>query len=179
MKILLFFAVIWRLILQAWTTPKTWASEPLTSTDMNTHIRDNLDFLYGGWDESRQIQELVSSYSTTSLSFVDIDATNLSLDVTTTGGDVLVTFIGTGSNSGSGFWGLFNLSVNGTDVTTAWLTAADGNSNDQQNVSFTYIATGLSAGTHTFRMRYRASSGTTTLDGSYMAFIAREIAGTS
>jgi len=30
----------------AWTDPKTWATnEVLTSTDMNTHLRDNLDWL--------------------------------------------------------------------------------------------------------------------------------------
>lgn len=31
-----------------WTTPRTWVtSETVTSTEMNTHIRDNENFLYG------------------------------------------------------------------------------------------------------------------------------------
>jgi hypothetical protein len=29
----------------SWTTPKTWAAATLTSSDMNTHVRDNLNFL--------------------------------------------------------------------------------------------------------------------------------------
>jgi hypothetical protein len=28
-----------------WTTPKTWTSATLSSTDMNTHVRDNLNYL--------------------------------------------------------------------------------------------------------------------------------------
>ena len=29
----------------AWTNPKTWTAAVLTVADMNTHVRDNLDFL--------------------------------------------------------------------------------------------------------------------------------------
>jgi hypothetical protein len=29
----------------SWTAPKTWAAEVLTSSDFNTHLRDNLEFL--------------------------------------------------------------------------------------------------------------------------------------
>lgn len=29
----------------AWTNPKTWAATTLTSGDLNTHVRDNLDYL--------------------------------------------------------------------------------------------------------------------------------------
>lgn len=30
----------------AWTTPRTWSSETMTSTLLNTHLRDNLSYLY-------------------------------------------------------------------------------------------------------------------------------------
>lgn len=36
----------------AWTTPRTWAdAETVTASIMNTHVRDNLDYLYdpGDW----------------------------------------------------------------------------------------------------------------------------------
>ena len=35
----------------AWTAPRTWAAEVLTSTLLNTHLRDNLNWLHdeGGW----------------------------------------------------------------------------------------------------------------------------------
>lgn len=29
----------------AWTTPKTWTAATLTSSDMNLHVRDNMDYL--------------------------------------------------------------------------------------------------------------------------------------
>jgi hypothetical protein len=29
----------------AWTTPKTWTATTLTSSDMNAHVRDNLNAL--------------------------------------------------------------------------------------------------------------------------------------
>src|SRR5262245_7568818 len=33
----------------AWTTPRTWvAGELVTASMLNTHLRDNLNFLYGG-----------------------------------------------------------------------------------------------------------------------------------
>lgn len=38
----------------AWTTPRTWvAGEVLTSTLLNTHVRDNLNFLYSGRPAAR------------------------------------------------------------------------------------------------------------------------------
>lgn len=34
----------------AWTTPRTWVTgETVTSTIMNTHVRDNLDYLYSNY----------------------------------------------------------------------------------------------------------------------------------
>lgn len=34
----------------AWTTPRTWvAGETVTASNMNTHVRDNLDALGGAW----------------------------------------------------------------------------------------------------------------------------------
>lgn len=74
----------------AWTTPKTWSTEPLTSFDMNTHIRDNLNALK---TPPTGFADLTgnTNKSTTSTTFVDVDATNLSKTITTTGGYVLVT----------------------------------------------------------------------------------------
>lgn len=32
--------------MSVWTTPKTWLNAILTAADLNTHVRDNLSFLY-------------------------------------------------------------------------------------------------------------------------------------
>ena len=36
----------------AWTAPKTWSSEPLTSLDLNSNVRDNLNHLKDRLDSS-------------------------------------------------------------------------------------------------------------------------------
>src|SRR5689334_4136609 len=72
-----------------WTTPRTWVNnEPLTASDMNAHIRDNLNALKSPATDHYEANES-SNYTTTSTTFVSIDATNLSLDITTMGGDIL------------------------------------------------------------------------------------------
>ena len=66
----------------AWTQPKTWASEPLTSSDLNTHLRDNLEILKDPPSDDNILNQ-GSDYTTTSTAFVNIDGTNLSLTITT------------------------------------------------------------------------------------------------
>lgn len=36
----------------SWTTPKTWTAAVLTSTDLNTHLRDNLNLLKASVDDN-------------------------------------------------------------------------------------------------------------------------------
>ena len=84
-----------------WTTPKTWqVDELVTATIMNTHIRDNLNALKTPPSADYDCNE-AANYATTSTTFVNVDATNLALTITTNGGDVLVHFHGTLQNSSS------------------------------------------------------------------------------
>lgn len=148
----------------AWTTPKTWTSEPLTSSDLNTHLRDNLLALKQRGSGNVELDE-ASQFTTTSTSFVDIDGTVLTLDVTTTGGDVLVGFVGTLEHSANGGRTFFNISVDGVSEA-----ADDGIFGTQLDtgarntaVCFVYRLTGLSAGTYTIRPQWKVASGTATL----------------
>lgn len=79
----------------AWTTPRTWqVDELVTATLMNTHVRDNLNALKA--PPSQQIvRDNGARYTTTSTTFVPLDATNLVCTLNTNGGDVLVWFWGT------------------------------------------------------------------------------------
>lgn len=52
----------------AWTTPKTWAAGVLLSSDLNTHVRDNLNYLYGRRTDSTVIT-YEGANGTTSISF--------------------------------------------------------------------------------------------------------------
>lgn len=142
-----------------WTTPKTWTNEALTSSDMNTHLRDNLLALKSPPTDSYICNE-VSDYATVQTTFVDVDAANLALTITTTGGDVLISFHGHIYANG----GICSLDV---DVDGTRIGTNDGITNVytayHQAVSFTRLLTGLAAGTHTFTLQWKTSAGTATL----------------
>lgn len=162
----------------AWTTPKTWTSEVLTSDDMNTYLSDNTQYLYdeitytpGEYTYTRT----GSDYSTTSTSYVDIDNVNMVATITTDGGDVLVTFAGTVARSG-GTFGNVRLGVlyNGQRYTFV-ATVVD--ELPGVNASFSCVFNNVSAGSNTFTMQWRKGGGLTTalLEGSNAHFSVREL----
>jgi hypothetical protein len=166
----------------AWTTPKTWSvGELVTASDMNTHLRDNLNALKTP-PSAHYVLDQASEYTTTSTSFVDVDATNLSSTITTNGGDVMVIFSGVFNHNTNGAIIFLNLSVDGANVqpedgiVSATLQAAN-----RSNIVLFYMVTGLPAGSHTFRLRWKTSSGVATLHAGATAplvhsqWIVREI----
>ena len=100
---------------------------------------------------------------------VDIDATNLALTLTTIGGDVRVTFVGYGDGSG----GDRVISI-GVDVDGTPYTLVKEQETGDVNYSFSYIFTGLLAGSHTFKMQWQTSAGTATLYAGTLLFDVRE-----
>jgi len=158
----------------AWTTPKTWTSEVLTSDDMNTYLSDNTQYLYDEITytpgEYTYTRGTATDYSTTSTSYVDIDDPNMVATITTDGGDVLVTFA-------SSLYGT-------TDVAARLAINYDGTNSSPvrervnlsgSNVSFSYVFNDVSAGSHTFRMRWFTNSGTINLRGLHTHFSVREL----
>jgi hypothetical protein len=105
-----------------------------------------------------------SNYTTTSTSFADIDAVKLALSITSNGGDVLVQFHGTFTiNAASTFW--LELMVDGVahagdDGIGGFSVPATGAG---VTASFTRLIKGLSAGSHTFKLRWKTLSNTLTL----------------
>jgi hypothetical protein len=153
----------------AWTTPKTWASEPLTSTDLNTYIRDNQDFLMTRMENNAEhTADESSDYTTTTQSFVDVDATNFALTITTNGGNVLVGFNGLTSTHRTTSEGpSFNVAVDSVDYFAddgITMGGTFGSSSHQSPVTFVVLITGLSAGVHVFKLRWRSfnNGGSTT-----------------
>lgn len=157
----------------AWTTPKTWTTEPLTSSDMNTHIRDNLLALK---EPPTQVVTQPGDVATTSTTFVDL--AGMSATVITTGGDVLCgVCVSLGHAPGAAIY--LNISVDGVDHA-----ASNGVTLCQPSaplvVSFVYLVTGLAAGSHTFKVRWKTASGTAyayglTGSGINPQFWAREV----
>lgn len=149
----------------SWATPHVFtAGELVTSTIMNG-LKDNVlalkDPAYGVAD----IDE-ASDYTTTSTAWVDVDGAGntLTLEIETGGGNVLIGFNGVMRSSSASYYIKIGVDVDGTPVA-----ADDGiystNSTEREAVSFTWLVTGLSAGTHTFVLRWKMSSasGTGTL----------------
>ena len=104
-----------------------------------------------------------TGYSTTSTTFVDVDATNLATSITTTGGNSTVlawaTFSGANANATSYFDLILgttrantSTSVNGIKTTTGQPLFVP--------VTITGRWTSLAAATHTIKLQFRTSSGT-------------------
>jgi hypothetical protein len=145
-----------------WTTPKTWADQELVTADLlNTHLRDNLEALKEPPSGNYECDE-TSEYTTTSTSFVDVDATNLVMTLATGGGNVMVHFHGNLQHSGSSGRIYLDVEVDGTRVAgddgIVW-----GAGDAIFDLTFTRLITGLSAGDHIFKLQWKTSAATATL----------------
>jgi len=105
------------------------------------------------------------NYTTTSATFVDVDATNLALSITTGARRCMVGFTGTLAHSGT--VNIFlDLLVDGTSVSgsTGVLLVKPPGTNDP--ASFTWLTTTLTAASHTFKLQWKTTSATATLYGT-------------
>lgn len=153
-----------------WIQPKTWSNEPLIAADMNTHIRDNLLALKHPPTQSHVLTSIVS---TTSTSYVSISS-DFEFTITTTGGDVMLglfgrLYCGTGT-------GYFDIEVDGVDYFSnagsgTYYGALHANILHQ---GFMALITGLSAGSHTFKFKFRITAGTFTINQGAQAWV-REV----
>ncbi len=151
----------------AWTAPKTWSSEPLTSLDLNSNVRDNLNHLKNRLDSSAgNFLSGATLLTTTATEFVDVDAVNLSLALTTHGGDVLLGFTGTVQCSQAGGSVYFNVAVDHVDYVAdegiiRQQISGSVDNNRHKPLSFVMLIPGLAAGSHTFKLRWKVNSGNT------------------
>lgn len=136
----------------------------VTETHMD-EIRENIEYLHSPNKDLVEHNE-GSDYTTTSTSFVDVDATDLSQTLTTTGGNVLVlcqvvVLSGTAANT------YFDVDIDGTRFGTAntlgLATWKVNDANDFGSITLAFIVDGLSAASHTFKLQWRVSAGTTTM----------------
>lgn len=147
----------------AYTAPKTWAEETAEVSDFNTYIRDNQIALKDPPADEQQANE-GADWTTSSTSMVDVDATDLLLSLTTTGGDVEIAFAGT-------FAGGNNYVYLDVDIGGVAHAGDDGiiahfiTSTNKFSASFKVVATGLSAGAHSIKLQWKTNSGTITLYG--------------
>ena len=148
----------------AWTSPKTWTSEPLTSIDLNTYVRDNQEHLKDRLDNSAsKVASAKTSIHSTATSFIDIDSERLAITLTTHGGDVLVGFTGTVRCTAALKSAYFNLAVDGVDyfADDGLVSSAFGDGNVGRPFCFVVLVSDLAAGEHTFKMRWKTETGNT------------------
>lgn len=148
----------------SWTTPKTFVTgESLSAADLNTNVKDNTNALKSPPSDDYVVDE-VANYTTASTSFVDVDGTNLSLSITTTGGDVMIGFAGAASNSGDNNGVYLDVEIDGNlFADDDGILAVTAGANYLSNMSFVVVATGLSPGSHTFKLQWKTTAGTSTM----------------
>ena len=140
-----------------WTAPKTdWSTgELFAAEDMNA-IGANLAALK---DPATAAYTTTEDINVDIREFTDIDSDNLSLTITTVGGDVLVHFHGSVQRNNHR-WVYFDIDVDGTrlggDDGILRTHIAHGDGHDI--VSFSRLIQNLSAGSHTFKLQCKTSA---------------------
>jgi hypothetical protein len=140
----------------AYTTIPTFTDVPATAANLNTYSRDNQRAIKDPPSANYEANE-GADYSTSSTTYGNVDpiGTDFTLQITTTGGDVVISAI-LHCNGNAGY---FDVSVDGTRI-------ANNNSGGLCRIlpnagnlgMFTRIITGLSAASHTFILMWRADS---------------------
>lgn len=103
-----------------------------------------------------------ANYTTTGTTFADLDATNFSRTITTSGGtSVLVIAMFMASNSGASTTA-FDVTVDSSRQGHSTLGLQGGN-NGPWPVCISYLTPALAAGSHTFRIQWKVSAGTGTV----------------
>ena len=137
----------------AWTTPRTWVDDEIVeAVDLNAHLRDNMNYVHSGKPASAIT--LTSGDISLGTSFADLDATNLSFTLSITTGRVLIAVIAMAETASTNHLVALDVTIDGTrQGGTDGLSAALCSINVPTPLSFSYFKTGLSVGSHTFRLQ--------------------------
>lgn len=147
-----------------YTTPVTdWAAgDPVLNTDMN-RIEENIRSLHEPPSDDVVLDQ-GADYTSNSTSFTNIDGTILSIDITTTGGDILLVFTACCRNAGGQMYFDFirddTTRVGGDDGVCAIGSALA--STLVPGVPFVAwrLISGIGAGTYNFKVQWKVSAGT-------------------
>ena len=169
-----------------WNTPLTWQVDQLvTEADLNSQLRDNLNFLKDPPTAFIQLDE-DQDYASTSNEFVDVDRQKLALSVTTAGGDLLVVFFGMVRNDYTSAGVALDIALDGARIGgDDGLIGVAPAFRDWMPVSMAVMVRELAAGPHNLFLQWRrilrngtaylaAGAGTTNYD-MHGQFWAREV----
>lgn len=145
------------------TNPKTWTNAAVYRDELNTYLRDNLDALKNPPTAVYESIGRSTDFSTTSTSFTDVGA-EMELTITTTGD-------GAGGNGDVFVW-LLGALYSSTAIRIYFRVLMDGavqNADDGllvsegtglRPISFLIPIRGIAAGSHSFKLQWKVSSGT-------------------
>ena len=149
----------------AWTTPRTWTtSELVTAAMMNTHVRDNLNFL-AGWGTGHN----ADSRTFTNTGLLDLDAltggagTMAAVTATVTTDTAAVVFVNAfTANSTLGATVQIAYKVSGATTIAGQqvLQHESGAASDLEEMTAMRIEEALNAGSNTFELQASTSAGT-------------------
>ncbi len=151
----------------AWTSPKTWTSEPLTSIDLNVYVRDNQNHIKDRIDSGASTAVSASKdFSTTSTAWVDVDPKELSLTLQTHGGAMLIGFTGAIRHHTDNKATYFNIAVDDNDYFseggfTQFHNAARDDAFRFKPICFVVMIPALTPGTYVFKLRWKTVRGNT------------------
>lgn len=158
----------------AWTTPKDWTTgELVTAGLLDVHLKNNLNWLK---NPPKVIYNNSCAYFTTSTDFVTVD-NDLSLNLTTVGGDILIQVAATIYFDAT--YGADNVQFRlYTDNATPSITWPVGRGSwDDARVNVSFFANRIEpAGSHNFKLQWRiVGGGAVRVDMTQVAMMAREI----
>lgn len=140
-----------------WHGSANWdVGQLVTAADMNAQVRDNVGYLF-----ERPLAFVTinrsSDFVTTSTSFVNVHSDEMAVTLTLAGTRARVHFYGNftlqTSSPGTCYLSL-DVSVDG--IRQAGDDGICGGQNGQMQIGFSYVITGLTPGTHTFRLMWKA-----------------------
>lgn len=141
----------------AWTTPRTWvASELVTATLLNTHLRDNLNALKS--PPADRAADLAGTFITSSTSFVSVP--NAEVEITTAGGKLMIGVVGT-LEANTTLVAAISLLIDGTrhGSTTLGLQRVHVPGSAANGFGFVYLSTDMAAANHTVTLQVSTSPG--------------------
>jgi hypothetical protein len=153
----------------AWTSPKTWnTNDVLTSTDMDTYVRDNPNYLLSGRPGGQTKRDAGTDYKISTNTWADIDATYFGTTITLNATRAIVSFNGVLSGSATTIVVDFDVDVNGVRFGTAgidgiWGVSLAGPNTNRVPISLTQPLFNLTPGANTIKMKWKCSSGTAIL----------------
>lgn len=141
-----------------WHTPRTWQIDQLvTEADLNSQLRDNLNFLKDPPTAFVSLDE-ASDYASRSGEFVDVDRDRLALSLTTAGGDLLVVFFGMVKNSDGRGGVALDVTLDGARIgKDDGLLVSNPELRNWMPVSFSALVRDLAAGPHNLVLQWKRS----------------------